>query len=97
GPKVLQLAATRTAGAHPYLTTPEHTQTAREILGEGPLLAPEHKIVLETDPQRARTIGRSSVTSPYLGLTNYRNNLLRTCCTSRILPTAAATRSSTPW
>ena len=26
GPKVLALAAERTAGAHPYLTTPEHTR-----------------------------------------------------------------------
>jgi hypothetical protein len=35
-------------GAHPYLVTPEHTATARERLGEGPLLAPEIKVVLES-------------------------------------------------
>jgi len=43
GPKVLALAAERTAGAHPYLTTPEHTRYAREILGDGPLLAPSRR------------------------------------------------------
>jgi probable F420-dependent oxidoreductase len=77
GPKVLRLAAERTAGAHPYLVTPEHTRWAREILCAGPLLAPEQKVVLETDPERARAIGRPRVQQPYLGLTNYLNSLRR--------------------
>ena len=77
GPKVLQLAADRTAGAHPYLVTPEHTRRARQILGRGPLLAPEQKVVLETDPEKARAIGRPRVQNPYLGLTNYLANLRR--------------------
>jgi probable F420-dependent oxidoreductase len=77
GPKVLKLAAERTAGAHPYLTTPEHTREARELLGAGVLLAPEHKVVLDTDPERARAIGRPAVEKPYLGLRNYTSNLLR--------------------
>ena len=77
GPKVLRLAAERSAGAHPYLVTPEHTRQARQILGEGPLLAPEQKVVLETDPERARAIGRPRVQQPYLGLTNYLSNLRR--------------------
>jgi probable F420-dependent oxidoreductase len=76
GPKVLALAAKRTAGAHPYSTTPEHTRQAREILGAGPLLVPEQKVVLETDPARARQIGRQKL-GLYLGLVNYRNNFLR--------------------
>ena len=50
GPRVLRLSAERAAGALPYLVTPEHTRQAREILGAGPLLAPEQKLVLETDP-----------------------------------------------
>ena len=58
GPRVLRLSAERAAGAHPYLVTPEHTRQARQILGDGPLLAPEQKLVLETDPERARAIGR---------------------------------------
>jgi probable F420-dependent oxidoreductase len=77
GPRVLKLSAERTAGAHPYLVTPEHTREARAILGEGPLLAPEQKVVLETDPAKARAIGRPKVMTPYLGLVNYVNNLRR--------------------
>lgn len=76
GPAVLRLAAERSAGAHPYLTPPSHTRTARETMGAGALLAPEHKAVLEADQDRARAIGRSS-TARYLQLHNYRNNLLR--------------------
>lgn len=77
GPKVLRLARDRTAGAHPYLVPPEHTKIAREILGDGVLLAPEQKVVVETDPEKARAIGRPVVAKPYLGLTNYVSNLRR--------------------
>jgi probable F420-dependent oxidoreductase len=77
GPKVLRLAAERTAGAIPYLVTPEHTRQARAILGPGPLLAPEHKVVLDAGPQRARALGRTRVGTPYLGLVNYTSNLRR--------------------
>jgi probable F420-dependent oxidoreductase len=77
GPRVLRLSAERAAGAHPYLVTPEHTRQARQILGDGPLLAPEQKLVLETDPERARAIGRPKVQNPYLSLTNYLSNLRR--------------------
>lgn len=77
GPRVLALARDRSAGAHPYLVTPEHTRRARAILGDGPLLAPEHKAVLVADPVRARAIGRAKVRTPYLGLVNYRTNLRR--------------------
>jgi len=76
GPRVLRLAAERTAGAHPYLVTPEHSRQARAILGTGKLLAPEQRVVLEADPARARAIGRPSV-RPYLRLTNYTANLQR--------------------
>jgi probable F420-dependent oxidoreductase len=77
GPKVLRLAAERAGGAIPYLVPPEHTRQAREILGPEPLLAPEHKAVLDPDPERARALGRSRVASPYLGLVNYTSNLRR--------------------
>ncbi|HWE92005.1 MAG TPA: TIGR03620 family F420-dependent LLM class oxidoreductase [Pseudonocardiaceae bacterium] len=76
GPKVLKLAGERTAGAHPYLVTPEHTRQAREVLGAGPLLAPEQKVVLEADPSRARTLARAGI-ARYLELTNYLANLRR--------------------
>lgn len=76
GPKVLQVAGERTAGAHPYLTTPEHTRRAREVLGAGPLLAPEQKAVVGLDPQQSRELGRKTVKF-YLGLANYVSNLRR--------------------
>jgi probable F420-dependent oxidoreductase len=77
GPRVLTLAADRTAGAIPYLVPPEHTRRAREILGPDKLLAPEHKVVLDADPQRARALGGRRVRTPYLGLVNYTSNLRR--------------------
>jgi probable F420-dependent oxidoreductase len=77
GPRVLRLAAERTGGAHPYLVTPEHTRRARDIMGAGPLLAPEQKVVLDPDPARARAVGRPRVQRPYLGLVNYTSNLRR--------------------
>ncbi|HEU0190700.1 MAG TPA: LLM class F420-dependent oxidoreductase [Mycobacterium sp.] len=76
GPRVLRLAAERSAGAHPYLTTPEHTAHARELIGPQPLLAPEHKVVLGTDAGAARAAGREAV-GMYLRLSNYVNNWRR--------------------
>ena len=76
GPKVLAAAAEHTRGAHPYLTTPRHTRLARGVIGDSPLLAPEQTVVVESDQERARELGRAMV-SRYLRLVNYRNNLLR--------------------
>jgi probable F420-dependent oxidoreductase len=76
GPRVLKLAAERTAGAHPYLVTPQHTREARQLVGPGPLLAPEQKVILETDPAKARALGTPTL-QMYLGLTNYVSNLRR--------------------
>lgn len=76
GPKVLKLSKDRGAGAHPYLTTPEHTRQARELLGAEALLAPEQKVVLDEDVDRARATGRETV-EMYLGLRNYVSNLKR--------------------
>jgi probable F420-dependent oxidoreductase len=77
GPRVLRLARDRTLGAHPYLTPPAHTALAREVLGDGVLLAPEQKVVLESDAAVARAVGRPVVDQPYLHLTNYVSNLHR--------------------
>ena len=76
GSRMLRLAAERAAGAHPYLVTPEYTRRARGILGPAPLLAVEHMAVVETDPGRAREIGRATL-ARYLQLPNYTNNLRR--------------------
>ncbi|HEY4279967.1 MAG TPA: TIGR03620 family F420-dependent LLM class oxidoreductase [Conexibacter sp.] len=71
--RMLELSRDRTAGAHPYLTTVEHTAQARELLGQGPLLAPEVTVVLERDPQRAREIARPFLAG-YIAMSNYVNN-----------------------
>jgi probable F420-dependent oxidoreductase len=76
GPKMLALAAERTAGAHTYWVTPEHTAEARAALGEGPLLVPELKVVLDEDPATARRIAREHL-EVYLGFPNYVSNLAR--------------------
>jgi probable F420-dependent oxidoreductase len=76
GPKVLKLAAERTLGAIPYLTTPDHTRQARELIGPDVVLAPEHKVVLEMDDDVAHSIARPYI-EPYLHLTNYTSNLRR--------------------
>jgi probable F420-dependent oxidoreductase len=76
GPKVLKLSAERSAGAHPYLTTPEHTAQAHALIGNTVYLAPEHKVVLTTDAEEARAIGREAVDF-YLNLSNYLNNWKR--------------------
>ncbi|MCV7399848.1 LLM class F420-dependent oxidoreductase [Mycobacterium fragae] len=76
GPKMLALAASRAAGAHPYLVTPEHTASARAALGDGPLLLPEQAVLLCDSRDEARAIGTDWLRA-YLGLPNYANNLLR--------------------
>lgn len=76
GPKMLALAAEKADGAHPYFTTPEHTALARSILGPDKFLAPEHMVMVETDPIKARTVARANM-ARYLRLPNYTNNLLR--------------------
>jgi probable F420-dependent oxidoreductase len=76
GPQVLKLSATRSAGAHPYLTTPEHTAEARRLMGPEAFLAPEHKAILTTDADKARRVGRSAL-EIYLNLQNYLNSWKR--------------------
>jgi probable F420-dependent oxidoreductase len=76
GPRMLELAAERTAGAHPYFVPVEHTRVARELVGESPLIATEQAVVLERDPVEARRIAREHM-SRYLRLENYANNLRR--------------------
>jgi probable F420-dependent oxidoreductase len=76
GPKMIALAASRAAGTHPYLGTPELTRRSREALGPDPYLAPEQAVVVDTHPDTARAIARQHL-EMYLILPNYRNSLLR--------------------
>jgi probable F420-dependent oxidoreductase len=82
GPRALELAARRSAGAHPYLVTPDYTRQARQAIGHRPLLAVEQKLVLETDPSRARAVARARL-AQYLRLPNYTNSFLRQGFTER--------------
>ena len=76
GPRMMELARDRSAGAHPYFVSAEHTAEARAALGPDDLLAPEVAVVLEADPAAARAIARQ-YTAGYLTLPNYTNNLRR--------------------
>jgi probable F420-dependent oxidoreductase len=76
GPRMLALARDRSAGAHPYLVTADHTRRAREVLGAERLLAVEQAVVLEPDPAQARAIAREHL-SRYLTAPNYVNNWFR--------------------
>jgi probable F420-dependent oxidoreductase len=76
GPKMLELAAARADGAHPYFVPVEHTPIARERVGKETCLAVEQTAVLSTDPATARKIGRAFA-KHYLALPNYANNLRR--------------------
>ena len=76
GPKMLALSAAKSRGAVPYNVTPQHTAEAAKILGPSKSLAVEQKVTLETDPAKARAIGRNEL-SRYLVLPNYRNSWLR--------------------
>lgn len=77
GPKMLELARDRAAGAHPYLSPVAHTSAARQILGSGPLLAPEQAVLLDPDPSTARPRIRKYLSRYLDTFPNYVNNLLR--------------------
>lgn len=76
GPKMLELARTRSRGVHPYLVTPEHTQHARQVLGEQALIAPEQTVILCSGREEARSIGASWL-AQYLKMPNYANSAQR--------------------
>jgi probable F420-dependent oxidoreductase len=73
---MLELAARRSAGAHPALTTPEHTALARKTLGSEALLAPSQLVWINPDPGASRTIGRQMIGN-YLGTVNYASSWRR--------------------
>jgi probable F420-dependent oxidoreductase len=76
GPRMLELAAERTAGAHPYFSPVEHTAFAREHVGEGKLLAVEVAVVLAADEAEAHEAGDPYL-AYYLALDNYRRSVAR--------------------
>jgi probable F420-dependent oxidoreductase len=75
-PRMLELAAARARGTHPYLVPPEHTRLSREALGDGAVIAQELTVVLEPDPGAARALARRDLEG-YLRLPNYTRTWLR--------------------
>lgn len=76
GPRMLEVARTRSGGTHPYLTIPSQTRDVREQWGAGPLIAPEQTVTIGTDVDAARQAARRFLRR-YLGLDNYRSTMLR--------------------
>jgi probable F420-dependent oxidoreductase len=76
GPKMLAMAAERSAGTHPYLTIPAQTREHRAALGPDALIAPEQTVVLDGDPASARQVARDFLRM-YLGLVNYTSTMQR--------------------
>ncbi|HET9730874.1 MAG TPA: TIGR03620 family F420-dependent LLM class oxidoreductase [Acidimicrobiia bacterium] len=72
--RMLELAAQRAAGVHPYFVPPEHVARAREIIGPDHVIAVELAVVRDRDPSTARTTARRH-TAIYVTLPNYTNNL----------------------
>jgi probable F420-dependent oxidoreductase len=88
GPRMLALAATAADGAHPFSTTPEHTASAREILGRDKLLCVEQKVVLSHDPDAAREAARRALQVIH-GLPSYRACWMRLGFTENEIDTLA--------
>src|SRR5215203_17056 len=93
GPKMLELSRDLADGAHPYLVTPQHTAEAREILGDGPLLAVEQAVAPTDDREEALRLARSHL-SRYMRAPNYRNSWLRQGYQEEELTGRAASGSS---
>ena len=75
GPRMLELAAERSRGAHTYFVPVQHTRAARERIGSGPLIAAELACVVDADLASARRKARQYARR-YLALGNYTRNLL---------------------
>ncbi|MET7339384.1 LLM class F420-dependent oxidoreductase [Nonomuraea sp. NPDC005650] len=76
GPKMLEVAAQRARGVHPYLVTPEHTYRAREAVGADALVLPEQTAILCANRDEARAVATDWL-QLYLSLPNYANSLRR--------------------
>src|ERR1700676_3174860 len=92
GSRTLQLAGRRTLGAHPYLTTPDHTRYAREILGANPFLAPEHKVVLIEDHSESAPLAGPRSNTYTLGCATTPT----TCCDTGSKKTTSRAQAAIP-
>ena len=94
GPRMLELARDRSAGAHPYLVTADHTAAARGVLGDGPLLATEVMVVLDDDAERPAPSPANTSRATWCSRTT-RTTSSATASTRTTSAMVAATDSST--
>ena len=76
GPRMLELAAERADGVHPFFAPVDHTAWARQIVGPEPCLAVAVPVVIATDREEGRRVARGFA-GHYLTLPHHRANLAR--------------------
>jgi probable F420-dependent oxidoreductase len=76
GPRMVELAAARTAGVHPFLVSPEYSANQRAAIGSDPFIAPHQAVVLDTDADRVRATAREGI-GMFIGFPAYQNTLRR--------------------
>ena len=69
-PRMIELAATETAGVLTYFTPPEKTAQVRAAIGPDKWLCAEQAVLLEPDPDRARATAREYMKF-YLAIPHY--------------------------
>src|ERR1700722_2442255 len=76
GPRKLEIARERAAGAVLLLVTPDYARTARRILGDQATLVISQRVALETDAARAREAARGPLRF-LSGVAGYRASFAR--------------------
>ncbi len=75
GPQMVDLAARRSLGTHPFLVTPDYCAKARSVIGKDNLLAPYVPVVLTRDRDEAHAAAGQWL-SQFIGMPSY-NSCLR--------------------
>jgi len=76
GPRMTEVGAELADGVHPFLGTPDHTATAREIVGSDGIVAVEQAVLLTGDGSVARAAARQHL-ERFLKWPNYHRHLHR--------------------
>jgi probable F420-dependent oxidoreductase len=73
GPKMMELAAKRNCGVHPFNSPPEHTRWARELVGPDTWICTAQHVCNTTDPILARAAARKALEYYFVTPNHYRN------------------------
>jgi probable F420-dependent oxidoreductase len=76
GPQMVDLAARRSLGTHPFLVTPDYCAKTRSVIGKDNLLAPYVPVVLTSDRDDAHAAAGQWL-GQFIGMPSY-NSSLRT-------------------